>query len=55
MIIVKFDNEYSVEFILEITWDTFMKFKFVNSRMKTYSLNITRALVEEGKAVYQAN
>ena len=51
--IVILNNEYSVEMILELTRDDFMKHKSYNSRMNNFNISVTKKLIEEFKVIYK--
>ena len=51
--IVILNDEYSVEMILELTWDDFMKNKSYNSRMNNFNISVTKKLIEEFKVIYK--
>lgn len=53
LIIVKLDDAYSPELILEVDWCTFYRHKRWDSRMKAYHLSISKKLIEESKIIYQ--
>lgn len=53
VILVKFDDMYQLELILEVDWDTFMKHKRWNSRMNAYHLMLTKNLIRDAKIIFQ--
>lgn len=53
LIIVKLDNNYSTELILEVDWPTFFKYKHWHSRIKAYNIIITNELIKESKIIFQ--
>lgn len=53
LVIVKFDKNFKIEYILEIDWDCFFKHKKWHSRMNAYNISITKALISEGKIIYK--
>lgn len=53
MIIVKFDENVEPEYIIEIDWETFFKFKTYNIRMKNYVLSFTKKLIINSKIRYK--
>lgn len=53
VIICKFDDNYELEMILEMNWDTFLKNKRWHSRMNAWYLSITRNLCEQCKVIYE--
>ena len=52
VIIVVMNQDYTVNKILEITWDSFWKHKHWNSRMATWNLSITKKLIKDSKIRY---
>ncbi len=52
LLIVVLDNHYSLDVILELTWDDFFKFKKYNKRMNNYNISLTNKLFEEVKVVF---
>ena len=54
VLICKFDNDYTLEMILELTWEQFITHKRWHSRALAWNLNLTKELVATGKVVYQA-
>lgn len=55
VIIVIMNKDYSINKILEITWNTFFKHKHWHSRMRAWNLIITKKLIEESKVIYKSN
>jgi len=53
VVIVKLDEMYQPELILELNWDTFFRHKHWHSRIKAYHLLLTKALIDEAKVLYQ--
>jgi len=52
VIIVIFDSDMSLSYILELDWATFMKHKSWHSRMEAWNLIITKKLVKDCIVVY---
>ena len=52
VIIVIMNDDYSINKILEITWNTFLKYKRWHSRMNAWNLSITKKLVKESKVIF---
>ena len=52
VVIVIMNTDYSINKILEISWDTFLKYKRWHSRMQAWNLTITKKLFNESKIVY---
>lgn len=53
VIIIKLDEDYQVELILELDWKTFFKHKYWHSRMNAHNLYITKSLLEDAKIIFQ--
>ena len=52
VIVVIMNKDYSINKILEISWNTFYKYKRWHSRMKAWNLVINRKLIEESNIIY---
>lgn len=52
VIVCKFDDNYELETILELDWNTFLENKKWHSRMKAWNLTLTRKLCEQSKVIY---
>lgn len=48
VVIIKLDELYHPQLILEIDWETFFKYKHWHSRVNAHNLVITNALIEAG-------
>lgn len=55
MIIVKFDDNYVVEYMLEISWEQFFELKSYQSRMNNFTITITKKLKDVAKLIYDRN
>ncbi len=55
VLICKFDADYTLEMILELDWDLFVKYKRWHSRVQAWNLSITKNLINEGTIIYSAN
>ena len=55
VVIIKLNENYQPDFILELDWETFFRHKHWHSRVGAYNLVITNSLVEDGKMVYKRN
>ena len=55
LILVKLDDNFSTELILEIDWPTFFKYKHWHSRINAYNIIISNELIKESKIIYQAS
>ena len=53
LIICILNDYYSLEVILELTWNDFFKFKKYNKRMRNYQISVTQELIDEVKIVYK--
>lgn len=52
VVIIKLDQAYQMELMLELSWEAFFRHKRWHSRMKAYYLAITTALMEDGKVIF---
>lgn len=52
-VIIKLDQSYRPEFILELDWETFFKHKHWHSRIGAYNLLVTNSLIDDGKLIYK--
>ena len=55
VIICKFDDNYELQTVLEMNWNTFLKNKRWHSRMHAWNLSLTKKLYEQCKVVYKNN
>lgn len=53
VIICKFNDNYELELILEMDWNTFLANKKWHSRMKAWYISINKKLKEECKVIFQ--
>ena len=53
VVIIKLNENYQPEFILELDWEAFFKHKHWHSRIGAYNLLITNSLIEDGKMIYK--
>lgn len=53
VIVIKLNQNYQPEIIVELDWETFFKHKHWHSRIGAYNLLITNALIEDGKVIYK--
>lgn len=53
VIICKFDDNYELQLILEMDWDTFLLNKRWHSRMHAWNLSLTRKLCQQCKIIYE--
>jgi hypothetical protein len=47
LVIVILNNSYSVDVILQMTWNDFLENKRFNSRMNNYNISVTKKLITE--------
>lgn len=52
ILIVKLDNFYHLKRILQVDWNTFLKEKNWNNRLKAWNLRITDNLLKSAKIIY---
>ena len=55
LLIVILDNSYSLDMILELTWDDFIKHKKFNKRMNNFNISLTNKLIDSVKIIYDKN
>lgn len=53
VIVCKFDDNYELEMILEMDWDTFLRNKRWHSRMNAWNLSLTKNLCAQCKVIYE--
>lgn len=53
VIIVVLDEDYSINMILEISWENFLKYKHWHSRMNAWNLSITQKLIKNSKIIFK--
>lgn len=53
VVIIKLNEKYQSEFILELDWEAFFKHKHWHSRIGAYNLLVTNSLIEDGKMIYK--
>ena len=53
LIIVILEDDYSLDLLLELTWNQFFEFKKFNSRMNNYNVSITKKLIESDNIIYE--
>lgn len=53
VVVVKLDNAYQPELILELGWDAFFKHKRWHSRMQAYHLVISKALIDDSIIIWE--
>lgn len=55
VIVVVMNKDYTINKILELTWDGFMKHKHWHSRMKAWNLTLTKKLINDSRIIYSCN
>lgn len=53
VVICQFDDDYCLNGIYQLDWDTFFKHKKWHSRMKAWNLHISRKLIDDCEIIYQ--
>ena len=53
VLIVKFDNDYQLEKIIQLNWELFLKYKRWHKTMTAWNISITKALVQEADILYE--
>ena len=53
VIICKFNSDYELIEILEMDWETFLKYKRWHSRMKAWNLSLTKEVCSACKIIFQ--
>lgn len=53
LLIVILANDYSLDMILELTWDDFFQYKRFNARMNNYNISLTQTLLRSVRVVYE--
>jgi hypothetical protein len=54
LLIVILNSRFSVDIILELTWDDFIKHKKFNKRMNNYNISVTQALIADVNVPYSS-
>ncbi|MBM7646580.1 hypothetical protein JOD45_002810 [Scopulibacillus daqui] len=54
VILVKFNKDFSLQKILELDWETFLKHKRWHKRMRAWNLSITKELINDSKVVFES-
>ncbi len=55
VVIVIFWDNFILDQIIEIDWETFLRFKKWHSTMRWWNVSITKNLLKEGKIIYKNN
>ena len=53
VIICKFDDDYELQMILEMDWNTFVANKHWHSRMQAWNLSVSKKLYNQCKIIYE--
>ncbi|MBT3965599.1 MAG: hypothetical protein HOJ28_03550 [Candidatus Thioglobus sp.] len=53
LIIVKFDDNYELERIIELTWIQFLNFKKWHSRMQAWNITLNKKILGEANIVFE--
>ena len=53
VIICKFDDNYELQTVLEMDWNTFLRNKRWHSRMRAWNLSLTKQVRQQSKIVYE--
>ena len=53
VIICRFNNDYELETILEMNWETFLKHKRWHSRMNAWNLQLTKEVCNDCRVIFQ--
>ena len=55
LIIVVFSESYSLEKILELTWEQFLKYKKWHSRMLAWNITLNNQIINESKIIFSCD
>jgi hypothetical protein len=53
VLIVKFDDSFKLEKIIQLDWDLFLKFKRWHKTMTAWNISITRSLLSEAEILFE--
>ncbi|MEO5776915.1 MAG: hypothetical protein ABIQ27_08415 [Flavobacterium sp.] len=53
VLIVKFGHSYELEKIIQLDWNTFIKYKRWHSTMSAWNISITRELINDSTIIFQ--
>ena len=53
VIVCKFDDNYELQMVLEMDWNTFLMNKRWHSRMHAWNLSLTKQVCQQCKIVYE--
>lgn len=55
VIICKFDDDFKLQKIYELSWDMFIKHKRWHSTMKAWNISISKKVIEDAKVIYSVD
>lgn len=55
LIIVKFNDSYNLEKILELTWAQFLQYKKWHSRMLAWNITLNKKIINDSKIIFSHN
>ena len=55
LLIVILSDDYSLDMILELTWEEFFKYKKFNRRMNNYNISLTNNLINSVNIIFDNN
>ena len=53
LIILMLDDEYSVDKVLELSWDNFFQYKKYNKTMRNFQISVTAEIIDKFKIIYK--
>ena len=53
LIILMLDDEYSVDKVLELSWDNFFQYKKYNKTMRNFQISVTAEIINKFKIIYK--
>jgi len=53
VLIVKFDNDYQLEKIIQLDWELFLKYKRWHKTMNAWNISLTKTLMEEAEILFE--
>jgi len=53
VLIVKFDNDYQLEKIIQLDWNLFLKYKRWHKTINAWNISITKSLTDEADVLYE--
>lgn len=55
LVVALLDDDYNLLKIVELNWDTFIKFKKWHSRMNAFNVSLSKNLLSQSKVLFSAN